>query len=295
MLPIRRISTDLREIRWGHVLVEFVMLVVGILLALAVNNWVEERRDARIERQYLERLVRDFDADLSLLAEMVEFERRQTDDGALAWRALADPAAIADRSVVATALARLGARRTLRLTRAAYTDLTGTGNLRLIRNGTLRDRIVGMYEANDRVAAIVDRNNQFYVDQMYAAFLAEDGLVSVRTDSNVRQLDQAYRRMLPRMGGSPGLSDDRLWSLPPDAPTWIELRNRVWTRTMVSQSALGFFESTIARITLVRAEVVDELDRRWPGSGTALGAAPAPPPAAALPSPGTTSQSATGR
>lgn len=94
MLPIRRIAGDLREVRWGHVLVEFVMLVVGILLALAVNNWVEDRRDARIERQYLERLVRDFDADLALLAELSEFERSQIDSGALAWRSLAARAAV---------------------------------------------------------------------------------------------------------------------------------------------------------------------------------------------------------
>ena len=279
MLPIRRIAGDFREVRWGHVLVEFVMLVVGILLALAVNNWVEERRDARIERQYLERLVRDFDADLVLLADLAEFERSQVADGVLAWRALADPASITDREAIASALVQLGARRTLRLTRAAYTDLTSTGNLRLIGDGELRDRIVGLYEENDRVSAIIDRNNQFYVDQMYAAYLAEDGLVARREGGNVRQLQQANEQLVSLMGGSPGLGDDRLWALPPDAVTWVELRNRVWMRALVSQSALSFFEATIERTIATRAAVIAELDRRWPGSGTALGDAPAAQPA----------------
>ena len=276
MLPIRRLAGDLREVRWGHVLVEFVLLVVGILLALAVNNWVEERRDARIERQYLERLVRDFDADLALLADLAEFERSQVADGVLAWRALGDPAAITDREAIAQALGHLGARRTLRLTRAAYTDLTSTGNLRLIRDGPLRDRIVGLYDENDRVSAIIDRNNQFYVDQMYAAFIAEDGLVARRAGGNVRQLRQANEQLATRMGRAPGLSDDRLWSLPPDATAWFELRNRLWMRTLVSQSALSFFDSTIERTLAARAAVVAELDRRWPGSGRALGNPPAP-------------------
>ncbi|MFO1406114.1 MAG: hypothetical protein U1F08_01140 [Steroidobacteraceae bacterium] len=275
MLPIRRLAGDLREVRWGHVLVEFVMLVVGILLALAVNNGVEDRRDARIERQYLERLVRDFDADLALLAESSEFERGQVADGVRAWRALGSPAAITDREAVAEALADLGARRTLRLTRAAYMDLTSTGNLRLIRDGALRDRIVGLYEENDRVSAIIDRNNQFYVDQMYAAFLAEDGLVARRAGGNVRQLRKANEQLVSRMGGAPGVQDDRLWALPPDATAWFELRNRLWMRTLVSQSALSFFDSTIERTLAARAAVVEELDRRWPGAGKALGKPPA--------------------
>ena len=295
MLPIRRIAGDLREVRWGHVLVEFVMLVVGILLALAVNNWVEERRDARIERQYLERLVRDFDADLALLADMADFERRQVAAGAMAWRALADPASIDDREAVATALVQLGARRTLRLTRAAYTDLTSTGNLRLIGDGALRDRIVGLYEENDRVSAIIDRNNQFYVDDMYAAYLAEDGLVARRAASNIQRLQQANQRMVQVMGGVPGVTDDRLWGLPPDATVWAELRNRVWMRTLVSQSALSFFESTIERTLAARAAVIAELDRRWPGSGTALGDAPATMSAAPPSSSATTSPAEAGR
>jgi hypothetical protein len=271
------------------------MLVVGILLALAVNNWVEERRDARIERQYLERLVRDFDADLTLLADMAEFERRQVAAGAMAWRSLADPASINDREAVATALVQLGARRTLRLTRAAYTDLTSTGNLRLIGDGALRDRIVGLYEENDRVSAIIDRNNQFYVDDMYAAYLAEDGLVARRAASNIQRLQQANQRMVQVMGGVPGVADDRLWGLPPDATVWADLRNRVWMRTLVSQSALSFFESTIERTLAARAAVIAELDRRWPGSGTALGDAPATQSAAPPSSPATTSPAEAGR
>ena len=274
MLPIRRLATDLRAVRWGHVLVEFVMLVVGILLALAVNNWVEDRRDARIERQYLERLVRDLDADIGFLAEMVEFERLQVDDGVMAWKALGDPKAIADREAVARALSHLSARRTLRMNRAAYTDLTGTGNLRLISDSALRDRIVGLYEANDRVSTIIDRNNQFYVDQMYAQFLASGGLIARRAHSNLAQLNEAYREIVPRIGRLPGVESDRLWNLPADSPVWLELRNEVWIRMLVSQTAINYLRTASESTRDVRSAVVAELDRRWPGSGAALGAPP---------------------
>ena len=59
MAIARRILDDLRELRWGQVVVELALLVAGILIALAVNGWIEDRRDARVEREYLELLVRD--------------------------------------------------------------------------------------------------------------------------------------------------------------------------------------------------------------------------------------------
>ena len=83
---------------------------------------------------------------------------------------------------MAAALGQLTARRTLRLGRATYTDLLSTGNLRLIRNADLRDRIVRLYEANERVQLIRDRNNQEFVDRMYVTYLLDQGLVAPPPD-----------------------------------------------------------------------------------------------------------------
>jgi hypothetical protein len=46
---IRRIASDLRELRWDHVLVELVMRILGILIALpvavvAAPHWTKVRR-----------------------------------------------------------------------------------------------------------------------------------------------------------------------------------------------------------------------------------------------------------
>ena len=59
----------------------------------------------------------------------------------LVFRGLRRGVAPADREAVAAALGQLTSRRTLRLRRAAYTNLLSTGELRLIRNAALRDSI----------------------------------------------------------------------------------------------------------------------------------------------------------
>ena len=57
--------------------VELLLLVVGILIALAIDDWMQDRRDAQTERQYLEGIVRDLDRDLEILEEFGDYHERQ--------------------------------------------------------------------------------------------------------------------------------------------------------------------------------------------------------------------------
>ena len=67
MLASGRFAAAVRSARWGHVALELALLVSGILIALAINGWIDDRRDAGIERQYLELLTRDLEQDLETL------------------------------------------------------------------------------------------------------------------------------------------------------------------------------------------------------------------------------------
>lgn len=188
MPPIRRIVSDFRELRPGQVPAELMLLIVGILSALAVNGWIEDRRDARTEGQYLERLVQDLDQDLGILDEFAAFEKAQVEDGIEAYRMT---------------------RRTTRFTRATYSDLVGTGNRQPIRNGALRNRIIGVYEGNERLTAITDRNNRSYIDQMYSMYLVDSGLVGMRVGSSLKPIDTTNRDLAARLGLPPAAPENR--------------------------------------------------------------------------------------
>jgi hypothetical protein len=262
--PIRRLSDALREMRGAQVVLELALLILGILIALAVNGWMDDRRDARAERQYLELLVRDLDRDLEVLAEFRDYEERQVSDSILAYRALRGGVAPEGREAISVALTRLTSRRTLRLTRATYTDLLGTGNLRLIRTPALRDRIVGMYENNERTLVIRDRNNQVFVDEMYMQYLLDSGLVSPRPGNNLLALDGPEREFAERVAMPVGTAHDRLWQLPGDAPELVVLANKVWFRGLVSNGAIAHAQAMVGEIREVREAIAAELARRWP-------------------------------
>ncbi len=264
MNPVRRISESLRGMRWAQLVLELALLIVGILIALAVDGWMDDRRDARLERQYLELLVRDLDRDLEVLDEFLGYEERQVADSVFAYRALRGGVAAEDREAVADALTRLTWRRTLRLTRATYTDLLSTGNLRLIRTPALRDRIVGLYENNERTLVIRDLNNQVYIDDLFLQYLWGSGLVAPRPAVNLGLLDGRVREFAERVDMPVATANDRLWQLPADSPERAVLVNKVWMRGLISNTAIAHAQVMAGEIRQVRESIAAELNRRWP-------------------------------
>jgi len=258
--PVRRFAAALREMRWAQVVIELALLIVGILVALAVDGWIDDRRDARLEREYLGRLERDLGQNLEILLEFVEFEGRQVADGVMAYRALRGADAT-DREAVAEAIGHLTHRRTLRLVRATYEDLLSTGNLGLIRDSALRDTIVKLYEETDRTTTLVDRNNQQLVDQLFTLPMVDSGLVAPRFGANLPALDAGLRSLEQRIGVQVDARNDRLWTLAEGSPEWGLLANRILRRTMASNSTGAQAEALRRQVEAAHDAVVAAIAR----------------------------------
>jgi hypothetical protein len=250
------------ELRWTQVAIDLFLIVVGILAALAVDDAIQQRRDARAERQYLELLARDLDRDLETLAEFIDYEERQTAAGIFAYRALRAGVAPADREAVAQSITQLLSRRTLRLARSTYTDLLSTGNIRLLRNARLRDDLARLHERNERALAIRDRNNQVFVDEMFFTHVLETGLVAPRTRTNLPTTMYPVTEFGGRVGVPVTEVQDRLWTLGPDSAEWTILANKIWYRSFVSFSAIGQAKTMVADTAAVRKAIADELARK---------------------------------
>ena len=61
-----------KAIPWGVLSLEFLVVVVGILGALWVDSWREERRDRSLETRYLTRLHQDLAASRETLIEVID-------------------------------------------------------------------------------------------------------------------------------------------------------------------------------------------------------------------------------
>ncbi len=238
------------------------MVVTGVLVALALNAWYQGRQNAASETGYLELLSRDLETLSNDLDAAVAFETLQFQDGLTVYRALSSPHRPKDTSALSSAMARLGVRHTVILKKATYEDLISTGNLRLIRNGELRDQIVQFYETTQVQIDIIDKNNSFFVDDMYSANVILRGLILARPVSNpTRRLAPVDSMIMAELQPGYVEEQDRLWTLPDSAPEWAMVKSNLSMRLRIAAVAKSLASNRAQAARELKQAIDAELER----------------------------------
>jgi len=145
---------------------EILLVVIGILIALQINNWNEAKSEQRQIREYLLKLSADLQSDMKMI-EPVDKQIRQTMFQAdfLADYVRERPVAALENAELYVAIYALG-YRSYAWNRAAMEQLKSSGAMRQIRNGDLTDRI----SAYDALTHHLDQDfasDQGMVDQVH--------------------------------------------------------------------------------------------------------------------------------
>jgi len=69
---LTRLSAALRRQDWPTVTVEFLLVVLGVLLALQLDNWNERRKDRALFEDYLVQLQADLHDDIEQAERRIE-------------------------------------------------------------------------------------------------------------------------------------------------------------------------------------------------------------------------------
>jgi hypothetical protein len=133
------------HLNWRLLLGEFVVIVVGVLMALWVDQLREARVNAELEVEYLESLVVDLDADLAQFDETEAWMRRQEAAAATVLALYAGTPPTRNAADLVAAVETAGWQYFPSITRNTIDDLRSTGNLRLIRSPELRRAIAAYY------------------------------------------------------------------------------------------------------------------------------------------------------
>ena len=144
--------------RWSQMLVEFMLILTGVVTALAVDEWRESRQDRQLEQEYLIRLQSDLIATRASIEETTaDFERLIAHGRAVA-RVLESGASFPADTLgfLASALHVSRGGYDPAVSRGAWDDLISTGNLRLLRNEMLRYRLSTFYGGVDNVLRPID-------------------------------------------------------------------------------------------------------------------------------------------
>lgn len=151
----------------SYALGEILLVVIGILIALKINNWNALKNDRRLEAVYLQNIQADLEDQL----EAVDVQLNKEFQYMKAARSLLYSFDRNQKIVVDSILYQkttfLTSRKTFIVTHPTYTDLISSGNIKLLRNRELKDNFLKYHQELKRVEAIIQHNNSTGVDQEF--------------------------------------------------------------------------------------------------------------------------------
>ena len=260
--PPQRVTTAFLERRWVTLFAELVLIVAGILIALYIDGWVQDQRDRESELEYLQRLVDDLVLIEESLQRYVDFETHNVTLAVEAYKGTAAGDAALDASQLQQLIAGIAGRLTLRVDSAAYTDLTSTGNIRLIRNTDLRSQIVRRFSDMERVELIIEKNNSTFIDEMYYGFVLQAGITPLGTSAANLDVATSDSLLMELLGPDVSFPRDEVLMRPRASRSWDEIRRYVLIRARIASIGAYIGEQTINANRELRAELENEIERR---------------------------------
>ncbi len=143
-------------VSWGG---EFVVIVISVLVALALDEWATARADRVTEREYLAALVADLEADAAYLSALVIPLMSLADSALGEVGPVSRGVAEFPTDTIAFLRRVVSSRRTIAQLPSSPTfdELISTGALRLIESARLRSSLVLYY---DHMRAMGDRSQE---------------------------------------------------------------------------------------------------------------------------------------
>ena len=199
------------EIDWPKALGEFLIIVVGVLAALAVDEWRGEREDRRLEAAYLARIqvdikrdIDEFAAEIAVLEKKAAFLQSLVDKST--EREFAENARTLMEAKVYSSFRGLPAS-----VRTTFDELLSTGRLALIRDLTIR-RAMSEYYAeyasfNEQVNAVSPGEYANLVNGIVPGSIAREWRLS-NTISKPEEFLQSLRKLQKHPGLLPAANSE---------------------------------------------------------------------------------------
>lgn len=164
-----RLAARLRDYDWAAALIELLIVVVGILIALRVSNWNQERQDHARAENYYRRIHADLLADRQNIDTTLAFWKKVSTYGGEAI-AYGENGRLVDRSKWATVLAYYQASQIMPFVASdtTFEEMRSAGDLGLIADQNLRKELADYYrlEGGSSSLAATLRQNPAYRSQI---------------------------------------------------------------------------------------------------------------------------------
>ncbi|HLF64193.1 MAG TPA: DUF6090 family protein [Saprospiraceae bacterium] len=138
---------------------EIILVVIGILIALKINNWNEQQKLNRLEQRYYCKLLEDVNQDVIQIAKHLSENEDRLSSGNMLLHLLQQENP--DRVEVIRHLQGATSKTTytFKPSLAAFDDLKSSGNLIILRDLSIKDKLINYYSTLEGYIDIIDVNS----------------------------------------------------------------------------------------------------------------------------------------
>jgi len=146
---------------------EIILVVIGILIALQINNWNEERKQRNLEMDYYCQLFEDVSQDAIQVNYQIEKSEDRLSSANTMLEMLQSDHPTYDK-VMHEALGTLSLiTYTLRPNITAFEDLKSSGNLNILKDNAIKTKVTDYYSKLDGMIDVADVNADGAVNLFY--------------------------------------------------------------------------------------------------------------------------------
>ena len=143
----KKMADDNRPLKYmRYAIGEIVLVVIGILIALQINTWNEERKENNIEANYPKEMLKDYEVNLKRSNTVIDSYEKMipTLKGLIEQSLLEKPSMSVDS--LNMACMTINDMPTYSSSDRVYNNLIGSGDLKLLKNNALKTELSIYYE-----------------------------------------------------------------------------------------------------------------------------------------------------
>jgi hypothetical protein len=170
---LRRFLSHVRSENWFAVFLDFAVVVVGLFIGLQLDTWWEAQRESRLESEYLLEIKEDLELNRSRLDDTIA----RLEEILRSIQALHEAARLETPDLPASELNEkfraIGSMPSFIPVSRAYSNLTGSGDLRLIQSRPLKNALADYYAAA-QLTMLIQGTHEMELVQIYEPYMIKN-------------------------------------------------------------------------------------------------------------------------
>ena len=165
----RRLLTENKFSRYIlYAIGEILLVVIGILIALQINNWNENKKNRSLEVNYIRGLISDLDYDIRGFSQGIDAIERHRKSADALLNCFKFNTTLAD-SILIDHLSNLVIISRFNHRNTVMDDMKSAGRLNLISSDSIRQRIISYYKLAEGMIDGSERNNDWILNHIIAS------------------------------------------------------------------------------------------------------------------------------